>query len=52
MCRGIYAKILATRGIPCGVIGRLPSGRVYNPKILGKPEQLYKKPGYDPSELP
>ena len=26
--------------------------KVYNPEILGKPEQLYKKPGYDPSELP
>jgi 4-oxalocrotonate tautomerase len=26
--------------------------KVYKPEILGKPEQLYKKPGYDPSELP
>ena len=26
--------------------------KVYEPEILGKPEQLYKKPGYDPSELP
>jgi 4-oxalocrotonate tautomerase len=25
---------------------------VYKPDIAGKPEQLYKKPGYDPSELP
>ncbi len=26
--------------------------RVYKPDIVNKPEQLYKKPGYDPSELP
>ena len=26
--------------------------RVYKPDIVGKPEQLYKKPGYDLSELP
>ena len=26
--------------------------RVYKPDILNKPEQLYKKPGYDLSELP
>jgi 4-oxalocrotonate tautomerase len=25
---------------------------VYKPDILNKPEQLYKKPGYDLSELP
>ena len=25
---------------------------VYKPDIEGKPEQLYKKPGYDLSELP
>jgi 4-oxalocrotonate tautomerase len=25
---------------------------VYQPDILNKPEQLYKKPGYDLSELP
>ncbi len=26
--------------------------RVYTPDIVLKPEQLYKKPGYDLSELP
>jgi 4-oxalocrotonate tautomerase len=26
--------------------------KVYQPDIAGKPGQLYKKPGYDPSELP
>jgi 4-oxalocrotonate tautomerase len=26
--------------------------KVYKPDIAGKPEQLYKKPGYDLSELP
>jgi 4-oxalocrotonate tautomerase len=26
--------------------------KVYKPDIEGKPEQLYKKPGYDLSELP
>jgi 4-oxalocrotonate tautomerase len=26
--------------------------KVYKPEILGKPMQLYKKPGYDPSDLP
>jgi quinol monooxygenase YgiN/phenylpyruvate tautomerase PptA (4-oxalocrotonate tautomerase family) len=26
--------------------------QVYKPDIAGKPWQLYKKPGYDPSELP
>ena len=26
--------------------------KVYKPEILGKPKQLYKKPGYDLSELP
>ncbi len=26
--------------------------KVYQPDIVNKPEQLYKKPGYDPSELP
>ncbi len=26
--------------------------KVYNPDILNRPEQLYKKPGYDLSELP
>jgi 4-oxalocrotonate tautomerase len=26
--------------------------KVYKPDIVGKPDQLYKKPGYDPSELP
>jgi 4-oxalocrotonate tautomerase len=26
--------------------------KVYKPDILNKPEQLYKKPGYDLSELP
>jgi 4-oxalocrotonate tautomerase len=26
--------------------------QVYKPDILSKPEQLYKKPGYDLSELP
>ena len=26
--------------------------KVYKPDIASKPEQLYKKPGYDPSELP
>ena len=25
---------------------------VYRPDILSKPDQLYKKPGYDPSDLP
>src|SRR5206468_8970213 len=25
---------------------------VYKPETLGKPKQLYKKPGYDPSDLP
>ena len=25
---------------------------VYKPDILNKPKQLYKQPGYDPSELP
>ena len=26
--------------------------KVYKPDIMNKPEQLYKKPGYDLSELP
>jgi 4-oxalocrotonate tautomerase len=26
--------------------------KVYKPDIVNKPKQLYKKPGYDPSELP
>ena len=26
--------------------------KVYKPDIVNKPEQLYKKPGYDVSELP
>ena len=26
--------------------------KVYGPDIVSKPEQLYKKPGYDLSELP
>jgi 4-oxalocrotonate tautomerase len=26
--------------------------RVYQPDILSRPERLYKKPGYDLSELP
>lgn len=26
--------------------------KVFKPDILNKPEQLYKKPGYDQSELP
>jgi 4-oxalocrotonate tautomerase len=26
--------------------------QVYAPDIADKPEQLYKKPGYDPSDLP
>jgi 4-oxalocrotonate tautomerase len=26
--------------------------KVFKPDILNKPEQLYKKPGYDLSELP
>ena len=26
--------------------------KVYKPDIVNKPEQLYKRPGYDPSELP
>ena len=26
--------------------------KVYTPDIVNKPEQLYKKPGYDLSELP
>ena len=26
--------------------------KVYKPDIAGKPDQIYKKPGYDPSELP
>ena len=26
--------------------------QVYKPNIVNKPEQLYKKPGYDLSELP
>jgi 4-oxalocrotonate tautomerase len=26
--------------------------KVYKPDIVNKPEQLYKKPGYDPSDLP
>jgi 4-oxalocrotonate tautomerase len=26
--------------------------QVYKPDILNKPEQLYKKPGYDLAELP
>jgi 4-oxalocrotonate tautomerase len=26
--------------------------KVYKPDILNKPDQLYKKPGYDLSELP
>ena len=28
------------------------AGKVYKPDIESKPEQLYKKPGYDLSELP
>ncbi len=26
--------------------------KVYEPDIASKPDQLYKKPGYDPSDLP
>ena len=26
--------------------------KVYNPEIVNKPQQLYKKPGYELSELP
>jgi 4-oxalocrotonate tautomerase len=26
--------------------------KVYKPDIVDKPGQIYKKPGYDPSELP
>ena len=26
--------------------------KVYKPDIVNKPEQLYKRPGYDQSELP
>ena len=26
--------------------------KVYKPDIVNKPEQLYKRPGYDPSDLP
>jgi 4-oxalocrotonate tautomerase len=26
--------------------------KVYKPDIVSKRKQLYKKPGYDPSELP
>ena len=26
--------------------------KVYKPDIVSKPDQLYKKPGYDLSELP
>ena len=26
--------------------------KVYKPDIMNKPDQLYKKPGYDLSELP
>ena len=26
--------------------------KVYKPDIVNKPEQLYKRPGYDLSELP
>jgi 4-oxalocrotonate tautomerase len=26
--------------------------KVYDPDIAGKPEQIYKKPGYDRSDLP
>ncbi len=26
--------------------------KVYKPDIVGKPEQMYKKPGYDLSDLP
>jgi 4-oxalocrotonate tautomerase len=26
--------------------------KVYKPDIVSKPAQLYKQPGYDPSELP
>ena len=26
--------------------------KVYKPDIVNKPDQIYKKPGYDPSELP
>ena len=26
--------------------------KVYKPEIVGKPETIYKKPGYDLSELP
>ena len=26
--------------------------KVYKPDIMNKPDQLYKKPGYDMSELP
>ncbi len=26
--------------------------KVYQPDIAAKPDQLYKRPGYDPSELP
>ncbi len=28
------------------------AARVYQPDIAGEPDTLYKKPGYDPSELP
>jgi 4-oxalocrotonate tautomerase len=26
--------------------------QVYKPDVASKPDQIYKKPGYDPSELP
>jgi 4-oxalocrotonate tautomerase len=26
--------------------------KVYRPDIAGKPDTLYRRPGYDPSELP
>jgi len=26
--------------------------KVYEPDIVGKPDQLYKKPGYGPADLP
>ena len=28
------------------------AAKVYEPDIANKPKQLYKKPGYDPSDLP
>ena len=45
--RSLYAKLRMEEVEP-----RDWGEKVYKPDIVNKPEQLYKRPGYDPSDLP